>query len=356
VHKRNLLNLLKRQGIERAECYFTLCPSLEKQYRLSSGGDAAYEDFFDFPMRMVGEPVPADLNADFTPYYNTLLAAGTRIDRWGVAHCPGSAQAMHMTQMLHPLEGNISLATLEAYPYPDFSNADYGTVEHNIKMTASRGLASIAKISDMVWEIAWYLRGMEDLMMDMAVDDEKAAYLLDKVTGAACIRAEKYASMGVDILHTGDDVGMQQKMMFSVDFWRKWIRPRMAKVIRTAKAAKPDILFSYHSCGFVTPIIDDLIEIGVDVLNPVQPECMSFEDIHRQYGNKISFWGTIGTQTTMPFGTPEDVRREVLRNLNIAGEKGGLLCTPTHLLEPEVPYENILAYVKACNDWKINIV
>ncbi len=353
MHKRNLLNLLKRQGIEYSPCYFTLCPALEQQYRLLSGSDTAYEDFFDFPMRLVGEPVLTNSSADFASYYNGNLKEGTRIDRWGVGHRPGSKDAMHMTQMLHPLEGDISLATLEAYPYPDFGSADYGAVKENINAAASRGLASVGKISDMVWEIAWYLRGMEDLMMDMAVDDEKAAYLLDKVTNAACIRAEKYAGLDVDILHTGDDVGMQHKMMFSAEFWRKWIKPRMAKVITAAKTAKPDILFSYHSCGFVTPIIDELIEIGVDVLNPVQPECMNFEDIHRQYGNKISFWGTIGTQTTMPFGSAEDVRREVIRNLDIAGEKGGLLCTPTHLLEPEVPYQNILAYVNACKNWKI---
>ncbi len=352
MHKRNLLNLLKRQGVDRAECFFTLCPALERQYRVNTGDTLAYEDYFDFPMRMVGEPVLANSSTDFTSYYNGDLKNGTRIDRWGVAHSPGSEHAMHMTQMLHPLEGDISYEILEAYPYPDFSSADYSAIEDNITITANRNLASVAKISDMVWEIAWYLRGMEDLMMDMAADDEKASYLLDKVTNAACMRAEKYASMGVDILHTGDDVGMQHKMMFSLDFWRKWIKPRMASVIAAAKTAKPDILFSYHSCGFVTPIIDELIEIGVDVLNPVQPECMNFEDIHKQYGNKISFWGTIGTQTTMPFGSAEDVRREVLRNLDIAGEKGGLLCTPTHLLEPEVPYRNILAYVEACKDWK----
>jgi uroporphyrinogen decarboxylase len=114
------------------------------------------------------------------------------------------------------------------------------------------------------------------------------------------------------------------------------------------------VIFSYHTCGYVTPVIDDIIEIGVDVLNPVQPECMDFAEIHAKYGDRLSFWGTVGTQSTMPFGSPAEVRRVVHRNLDIAGRSGGLLCTPTHMLEPEVPWENIVAYVEACRDYQIH--
>jgi uroporphyrinogen decarboxylase len=99
-------------------------------------------------------------------------------------------------------------------------------------------------------------------------------------------------------------------------------------------------------------MIPHLIDAGIDVLNPVQPECMRFEEIHEKFGNTISFSGTIGTQTTMPFGTTKDVKHEVWKNLDIAGEKGGLFVCPTHLLEPEVPIENIIAYIEACREYK----
>ncbi len=99
-------------------------------------------------------------------------------------------------------------------------------------------------------------------------------------------------------------------------------------------------------------MIPHLIDAGVDVLDPVQPECMDFGEIHAQFGDRLSFHGTIGTQSTMPFGTPDDVRREVFKNLEIAGEKGGLFVCPTHLLEPNVPVENVVAYIKACQDFK----
>jgi uroporphyrinogen decarboxylase len=111
-------------------------------------------------------------------------------------------------------------------------------------------------------------------------------------------------------------------------------------------------LIQYHSCGYATPLIPDLIEAGIDILNPVQPECMDVEQVLREFGGQLSFNGTLGTQTTMPFGTPDEVRATVQRNLELAGPRGGLFCCPTHMLEPEVPWENIEAYVAACREWR----
>jgi len=137
----------------------------------------------------------------------------------------------------------------------------------------------------------------------------------------------------------------------SAEMYDLWLKPRLARVIREARAANPDVLIFYHTCGFVEPLIDRLVDAGVDILNPVQPECMDFKTIHDRFGSQLSFNGTLGTQTTMPFGSPKDVRDVVFRNLDIAGEKGGLFCCPTHLLEPEVPWENIEAYVAACKEY-----
>lgn len=108
----------------------------------------------------------------------------------------------------------------------------------------------------------------------------------------------------------------------------------------------------YHTCGYVEPLIENLIEAGVDILNPVQPECMAFDAIHARYGSRLSFNRTLGTQTTMPFGTPAEVRSAVFRNLERAGAGGGLFCCPTHVLEPEVPWENVEAYVAACKEFR----
>ena len=118
------------------------------------------------------------------------------------------------------------------------------------------------------------------------------------------------------------------------------------------KEVRPDIIVIYHSCGYIESFINYLIDAGIDVLNPIQAECMEFREIYEKYGDRISFHGTIGTQTVMPFGTPEEVKENVWGNLDIAGEKGGLMVAPTHLLEPEVPWANILAYAEACREYK----
>lgn len=109
----------------------------------------------------------------------------------------------------------------------------------------------------------------------------------------------------------------------------------------------------YHSDGVIYDIIPELIEIGVDVLNPVQPECVDPTALKAQYGDRLSFWGTIGTQTTMPFGMPEEVRENVRHMIETVGKGGGLLIAPTHLLEPEVPWENIEALIRAVKDYGI---
>jgi uroporphyrinogen decarboxylase len=121
----------------------------------------------------------------------------------------------------------------------------------------------------------------------------------------------------------------------------------MRAAIGAAKQVNPAVVAFYHSDGVVYDIIPDLIEIGVDVLNPVQPECMDPALVKKLYGERLSFWGTIGTQTTMPFGTPHEIARTVRQRIETAGHGGGLVLAPSHLLEPEVPWANIEAFMEA---------
>ena len=289
---------------------------------------------------------------EFLKYYNHSFKEGTTINGYGVAHEPGSAAAFHMTKMYYPMERFTSVSQVLEYPFPDFTGADSTAQKAAVEKAHKEDTVAVGNMQITIWESSWYLRGMENLMTDMMLDDPIAEALLDKITDIAVLRAESYAKSGVDVLFVGDDIGMQHTIMMSEQLYCKWLKYRMKKVVAAAKAINPEIIIFYHSCGFVTPMIPHLIDIGIDVLNPVQPECMSFEEIHKEFGDKLSFHGTIGTQTTMPFGTPDDVRREVYKNLEIAGDKGGLLVAPTHLLEPEVPVENVIAYIKACKDFK----
>lgn len=346
----NFLSIARRTGYEKMPVDFSMCPSLAEKFN-------AYvqEHDFEVPKTMVRIPwlKPKVASREtFLKYYDHGFKEGTEIDMYGVAHEPGSAAAFHMTKMYHPMENFDSVEQVMSYPLPDFTDADPTEQRQAAEDAHRKDLVVIGNMQCTIWETAWYMRGMENLMMDMMEEDPIAEALLDRVTDESVLRAESFARSGADVLFLGDDIGMQHSIMMSENLYCTWIQPRLARVIQAARAIKPDIVVFYHSCGFVTPMIPHLIDAGIDVLNPVQPECMDFAEIHEKFGDRLSFHGTIGTQTTMPFGTPDEVRREVFKNLEIAGDHGGLFVGPTHLLEPEVPVENVVAYIKACQDFK----
>ena len=352
--RENLISLYRRKGYQKAPVSFSLCPSQMKKFHEIYGADANPADVFGFSMREIGDGVLRAEDKDVSRFqrYYTDLKPGATIDTWGVGHEPGSSAAAHMTYMRNPLKNCESLAEMTEYPFPDYTLADYSHQKGQVEAIHAKGLAACGGMQMTIWEAAWYMRGMEELMMDMLEEDEKADYILDYVTKQSCHRAKKYAEAGCDMIFLGDDVGMQHTIMMSERLYCDYLKPRLKQVIDAARAVNPDILVLYHSDGFVVPFIPHLIEIGVDVLNPVQPECMDFAKIHAEFGDRLSFNGTIGTQTTMPFATPDGVRRKVFENLEIAGDKGGLAPCPSHLIEPEVPWENIEALVRACEEFK----
>lgn len=347
----NYLSLARRTGFESVPISYSLCPSLWKRFE-------AYLSLHPMEIPFAEGSVP-DLPASHPPAEEILAAyytgktfrPGTGVDAWGVAHEPGSSAAFHMTYMHHPMESFDSVEQIQAYRFPSFDPAGLAVQSATVADLHRQDRAAAGYMQCTVWETAWYLRGMENLFCDMQTDPDMADALLTRVTDLAVQRAESFARAGVDVLFLGDDIGMQHTIMMSPALYGEWLRPRLARVIDAARAIKPDILVFYHSCGHVTELVPQLIEAGIDVLDPVQPECMPFREIHDRFGDKLSFHGTLGTQSTMPFGTPDDVRRVVFENLDIAGPHGGLFVCPTHLLEPEVPVENVVAYIQACLDY-----
>lgn len=362
TQRENLLKLYRREGCNEVPVGLHLCPSLEEEFSKRYPGETDYLEHFGAPYRIIYDPgfawnfdevwrIPKR-NVDWNDFYPDGFTYDKKFDGWGVAH-EENPNSQHMTRMHHPMKNFQTLEEMKNYPWPDFQSMDFSYLSEKVKGIHDQGLAVFVWAECTIGETSWYLRSMDELFMDMAMDDEKAVWLLDRITDLACFRARKFAEAGVDILGLGDDIGMQDAPMMSCEMYQQWLKPRLAKVIAAAKEVNPEILISYHSCGFVKPFINDLIETGVDILNPVQPECMDFAEIFAEYNGRISFNGTIGTQQLMPHGTPAAVKAEVRRNLEIAGEQGGLFCCPTHMLEPEVPWENIEAYVQAVRDFPV---
>jgi len=345
----NIINTLKRQGYKTIPLDFDFCKSQIDEFEKRTGS-RDYESFFGLQHKDYEISLKKEFENGFDLYKREKLPADTKFDILGVGHSKGSEYAFHMTRMHHPLKG-AELNEIIDYPFPKVYEHDYKEALNTIEKLHSKDLAAVGRMEITIWESSWYLRSMEELMIDMMTGDEKATVLLDKITEFACSKAEAYALGGADIIRLGDDIGMQNSIMIDISLWEQFLKPRLAKVIDTAKKINPDILVFYHSCGYVTPFIDRLIEIGVDILNPVQPESMDFNEVHEKHGDRLSFWGTIGTQQLLPFGTPGEVRKTCLERLEKCGEKGGLVLGPTHLVEPEVPWENLLAIKEAAQEY-----
>ena len=353
TNRENVIRALRRDGPERVPFDMTLCPAHVETLKKKTGS-ADYQAYFEFPYRYV-ELEPGVQNIDYSRYYRNLPPTAKPLSwnpEWGILAVPG--KMAHFEHMLHPMEHFENVEEILAYPFPDYNEPyRWQGMDEKVAALKRNDLVAIAFMQMTIFEIAWYLRGMENFMMDLLDSRDFAETLLDSIMNIRIGMAEKYARAGVDILMLGDDVSTQLEMMMDPGLWREVLKPRLTKVIASAKNAKKDILIFYHGDGNLRAIIPDLIEAGVDILNPVQPECMDPLLIKEQYGERLSFWGTIGTQTTLPFGSPHDVEEAARRSIETVGKNGGLLVAPTHMIEPEVPWENIEAFIGAIKKYGV---
>lgn len=340
--RQRVLTALRRQTPDRLPYFIRLSPPvIEEMQRHSGETDAAA--YFQADIRDVAMGLTHQA-ADYQPYLAGKPAQAT-VNEDGVAETRGSFQ--HYRRIVPLLDGITDLRTIRDFPIPDIDAADrYTEFAGAVSAVHSQGYAVRGRIGSL-FEWAWAVRGFEDLFIDFAERPDLAECLLDRRTETLCGAARLQVERGIDVLGINDDVAMQTGPMMSLATWRRWLKPRWAKVLAAAKATRPDLLVWYHSDGNVMAFVPDLIEIGVNILNPVQPECMDGAAIKRQYGDRLAFWGGLGTQTTLPFGTPADVKEEVSRLFNTLGQGGGLLIEPTHQVQPDVPWQNILAFVEA---------
>ncbi len=279
--------------------------------------------------------------------YYTMGEHNTAMNEWGEYRVYGSSRDYH--KKIYALDGpEIGVHDVLAYPFPDyFADYRYEGLGEAIGKIHAEGHASVLSCQMTIFEKAWRIRGLEELLADFLINPDLAACVLGEVARRTGYQALRYAQAGVDIVELGDDVGTEHEMLISPEVWRRFLKPLMAELIGALKAGNPDVLVFYHSDGFIEPIIPDLIEIGLDILNPVPPESMDIVKLQRLYGDRLSFWGGIGVQTTMPFGSPRQVAETVRRMIGEAGRGGGFLIAPAHVLEPDVPWENIEAFVEA---------
>jgi len=307
-------------------------------------------DYFDMDITRVtfqSTTLPRSRFAEWLGPESAKALASGDVDEWGVWWRGGHFH--HFAQIESPLRGIEDSARIREYPWPDLDQPyRFDGLQQKVEILHAHGLA-VAAFAGSVFEQAWYILGMEDLMRDMIAAPELAHYLFERTSSYQQFAASQFARAGVDIIITGDDIASQRGLMMKLEMWRKFLKPRLAATVRAVKAANPNTRVFYHSDGNVEAAIPELIEVGIDILNPIQPECMDPAAIKQNFGDQLSFWGTVGVQHTMPFGTPDDVQNEVRARIRDVGRRGGLILAPTHVLGPEVPWENIVALFEAAD-------
>lgn len=324
-------------------------PPIERMLR-EHCGDQRPRDYFSMDItRVVENPSRLPLER-FTPWLGEAapqaLSAG-QVDQWGVWWRQGSLH--HFAHIESPLRQAKSLADLEGYPWPDVNAPQrFEGLAEQVSRLQEAGFA-VAAFAGSIFEQAWYLRSMQELMMDMHQEPAMAQCVLERTAAAQRYAAAEFARAGVDIVITGDDVAMQNGLMMSAATWRKYLKPLQTATARAVKDARAETRVFYHCDGNVEALIPELIESGVEILNPIQPECMAPAEIKRKYGDRLSFWGTVSVQKTMPFGTPEAVRAEVRQRVREVGRGGGLILAPAHVLGPETPWANVVAFFQAAD-------
>lgn len=345
-NRENFYRVMHGGKFDRIPLYLTLCDQLQARLRAERGVEN-YMEYYNIPFVYAG-PGPSAHPVDYTPYYADKPV--DYIGEWGNGHRFGGTE--HFSRIIPCMDTFTTPEEVRAFPLPDIL-ADYRWKDTAAQVAALQAADKIvmSNIAIDVFEPAWYLRGMEQMLMDFYDDEEMAFACLNRIGECKQQAAVRLAEANVDVIVFGDDVGMQTGMMIAPELWRKFLKPRLKSMLEAVHAANPRVLCYYHSDGDIRAILPELTEIGVDILNPIQPECMDPTEIYREYHQKAALWGTIGTQTTMPFGTPETVREKALEMLELAKTDGRLILAPSHLLEPEVPLENIDMLVKTIRDF-----
>jgi uroporphyrinogen decarboxylase len=345
THKERFLTAINHQEPDRVPLCAWYTPEAEKAMLRHLGVESDQTETY----QAAGGPLPILMDHDFliswvgpcTSYYSNPAEEYT--DEWGIGwKWFKYAEGGSYTEMVrHPLADIVDPA---AFTMPDFTREDRYTGTLKMMADYGREYGIMGGCACTLFELAWYLRGMEQVMRDMVENKDFMHAYLDRLMRWIDEAGSRMVGMGVDVLWIGDDFGMQSQMLISPQLFREFFKPRYAQLFAKWKVLNPAVKIAFHSDGNIFPIVPDLIEVGLDILNPVQPKSMDPAKVKKNFGEKLTLWGTVDIQEVLPFGTPEEVASEVKLRIRTAGKGGGLIISPAHNIQAEVPLANILAF------------
>lgn len=262
---------------------------------------------------------------------------GSYENEWGIRQAIGP-NSPYMRYVCQPL---ADAARLDSYRFPDL---DAPGVWDSVaeRANALKGQYVVSAGVGTFFRTAWDLRGLEDWLCDLHWNPTFVERLVGRLLERHLEIVRRYARMGVDIISVGGDIAMHRTLFMQPDIWRRYFKGPDAQLIEEARRWGVKHFF-FHSDGNLWPVLADLVDIGFDIIDPIQPECMDPVEVKREFGERITLHGTISSQHTLPFGTVEEVRAEVRQRIRDLGYNGGLVIAPNNVVQYDVPLENLLA-------------
>lgn len=331
-----VLAALRHEETERLPYNFMLSPpALRKLGERLGLGEREAEAWIGSCLRLYG-------CRDKPLYAGPDQYGPTITDQWGVVWATSHLDRGY--PVVHPL----AETPLSEYAWPDpLEPGRWRGVERSA--ASHEDLYRLAVVGDL-WERANFLRGLDRLLLDVRANPRFVHELLDGIAQYNLATLRRLVPLGPDAVFLSDDYGLQRSLMMSPRDWREFIKPRLALLFGEAKRAGCGVML--HSCGNVAGIIPDLIELGLDILHPIQPEAMDSRWLKREYGRDLAFCGGLNTQQLLPGGTPEEVWAEVRRLGDELGQGGGYILEPGITVQDDVPVENLLAAIEAAKEYR----
>ena len=248
-----------------------------------------------------------------------------------------------------PLAHAQTKSDIDNYPFPDPFAAGRFDFSNKTVQEFSSNFGVIGELETTIFETAWYLVGLEKFLMDVMTGADYVEPLLDRIMHINVEIGKELIRLGADMIWCGDDFGGQNGMILSPELWRAVFKPRIQFIFEEFRSVNPNIKSAWHSCGSILPIIPDFIELGLNILNPIQPlaKDMTPERLVTEFGNDLIFFGGIDVQDLLPNGRPQQIKDEVWRRMDILGKNGGYIVAPAHNVQDDTPVENVLAMFEA---------
>ena len=357
THRGRFLNTLHGLPTDRPPLYVSLVPQMAK--RLSDYLHVPYEQpvlsmlgsrisfnnmLTDMGVDAIG--VAACFPDDAQPVFRD---DGITINEWGIGT---RSMGLYDEIVIHPLAYATKVQDINEFPFP---MVDAPGRFRFAKDTIEKFGSDVGIIGDLecaIFEISWYLVGLEKLLIDMVMEEPYVDALFDKVTEIATQTGVELIKCGVDMIWAGDDFGSQNSMIISPQLFERFFAPRIRTMFLTFRNLNPSIKIAWHSCGSILPIIPKFIDLGLDYLNPLQPlaKDMDADNISRTFKGKLNFFGAICVQELLPNGTPEQIKSEVKRIAGVLGNGSSYIIAPAHNIQNDTPVENVLALFEAVNE------